>query len=81
MTARRAIEAFSRADHARFLEIQDFIRDHPRPIRGSPLVRPSRLFGKAGYIYFDEVFPYEIFYSLDDDDDIVIGLLMRAFTG
>jgi hypothetical protein len=44
------------------------------------LLREYTLFGERGFLYFDKQFPYQISYTLDGNDDVAIGLLMRAFT-
>jgi hypothetical protein len=77
--ARSAIEAMSPEERRRFDEIQDFLSGSPYPTTGVDYVRPSRMFGWSGFRYFDDVFPYAIYYDVDEHE-MTITLVLRAAT-
>jgi hypothetical protein len=73
------IEGLSPDERQRFDEIQDFISSSPYPMTGVDYVRASRMFGWSGFRYFDEHFPYAVFYDVDEHE-MTITLVLRSAT-
>lgn len=76
--ARRAIEALTAGDRERFDYIIDFLSLSPFPEPGSTLIRTSRLYGEDLLTFFNNHFPYLVYYRIEDDD-VYIELVLRAF--
>jgi len=77
--ARRTFDSLNDAERIRYEQIEFFIAQWPYPMRGSTMVREFRLFGVSGCRYFDDMFPYVIFYEVDEHE-ILVRLIMKAAT-
>ena len=69
----------SSADRRRYDEIEAFLAGSPYPIRGTDYITDSSMFGWTGFRYFDQVFPYSIFYEVDEHE-ITVTLVLRSAT-
>ena len=67
------------SDRETYDEIESFLSDMPYPIRGSNFVRPVTMFGQRMFRYFDNRFPYSIYYEVDEHE-IQVLLVLRSAT-
>ena len=77
--ARRVIESL-RPEHRReFDGIIEAIAVSPEPVPGLSTIKAIEFFGQRKFRYFDNDFPYMIFYRIDEEGDINIELVLAAF--
>jgi hypothetical protein len=72
------LQTLSSRDRTEYDRIEDHIRDFPRPIAGNDFVVRTTWFGREFFRYFDDVFPYAIWYDLDDDGITIVMILPAA---
>ena len=77
--ARSAIEAMSESERREYDVIEQFLSESPYPITGSKHIEPTTQFGVHGFRYFDDRFPYSIFYRVDEHE-IEVMLVLRSAT-
>jgi hypothetical protein len=76
--ARRAVEALTPSERERFDHIADYLAFSPYPEPNSTNVHRSRLFGEEKFIFFNNDFPYMVYYRAADDE-VYIELVLKAF--
>ena len=71
----------SAADRREYDTIQSFLADSPYPITGVSHIKPHEYYGARGFKYFDDWFPYSIFYVVDEHEITVLLVLRSATKG
>lgn len=64
--AERALSELDDRERGLLDQTLAYLEDFPRPIRGSRLVRTASLYGNDGFVYFDNVLPYLLYFWVDD---------------
>ncbi len=67
------------SEQSRYEGIEAFIAEFPYPLKGSTFVSALRLYGVDGFRYFDDRFPFVIFYEVDEHE-IHVHLIMKSAT-
>jgi hypothetical protein len=78
--AHATLQGLGADDRGRYDRVEAYICDFPKPIQGNNYVVRRTWFGREFYRYFDNVFPYAIWYDLDEDG-ITMVLILPAATG
>jgi hypothetical protein len=82
--AERTIRALSPQHHDEFAALIELLEFSLVGLERAGFVRPSEMFGASGFRYFDDRFPYLLFFEIVVDEDeresVAIQLIVPAFT-